>query len=323
MASDREKGNDVGGLLLLFPGQGSQFAGMAEHLWEFPAARATFAEAGDVLGWDVGELCRRGTMEELTRTDRTQLTILTCSVATWRVLEEAGLSFSVAAGHSLGEYSALVATGRLSFEDALRVVEQRGRAMQACGEERQGAMAAIIGLEGEAVDEVCASLPEVWPANYNSPGQIVISGSLESVGLAGEAALARGAKRVVPLPVSGAFHTPFMSGAAESLSRALAQVTFGSGDRVGKGAFFSTTEVRYPRTNELAEVLARQLMSPVRFTQSIEAIIEGPDAPTRALEVGPGGVLAGLVKRIARDMVVASTGDVDALGNALEAAAAG
>ena len=237
----------MGSLLLLFPGQGSQSPGMAEHLWEFPTARATFAEAGEALGWDIGELCRHGTMEELTRTDRTQLTILTCSVATWRLLQERGLSFAVAAGHSLGEYSALVATGHMAFADALRVVDVRGRAMQACGEEREGAMAAIIGLDGEAVDEICSELGDVWTANYNSPGQVVVSGSPAAVRAAGDAARGRGAKRVLPLPVSGAFHTPFMAGAAQNLSRALAQVTFADVP-AGGPAFFSTTEVRYPAT---------------------------------------------------------------------------
>jgi malonyl CoA-acyl carrier protein transacylase len=128
----------VSKLLILFPGQGSQAAGMAEYLWDYPVARATFAEAGQILRWDIGELCRHGSMEELTRTDRTQVALLTCSVAVWRVLEEGGASFTVAAGHSLGEYSALVATGQLAFPDALRVVEQRGRAMQTCAEERGG-----------------------------------------------------------------------------------------------------------------------------------------------------------------------------------------
>jgi [acyl-carrier-protein] S-malonyltransferase len=297
--------------LLLFPGQGSQSAGMAEHLWDYPTARATFAEAGDMLGWDIGELCRHGSMEELTRTDRTQLAVLTCSVAAWRVLEEEGASFMVAAGHSLGEYSALVATGHLDFADALWVVEQRGQAMQICSGERDGTMAAIIGLESEVVEEVCASLPEVWLANYNAPGQLVISGSAESVRAAGELAQARGAKRVLPLPVSGAFHTSFMAGAAETLSGALAGVVFGDGanvaqgpggDGIVRGRFFSTTEVRYPEPGELAGVLARQLTSPVRFTQSMEALLRGPDAPDRGLEVGPGAVLTGLMKRIARDL---------------------
>ncbi len=305
-------------LLLLFPGQGSQSPGMAEHLWGFPTARETFAEAGDVLGWDIGALCRYGTMEELTRTDRTQLTILTCSVATWRLLQQEGLTFAIAAGHSLGEYSALVAIGHMSFADALRVVDVRGRAMQACGEEREGAMAAIIGLDGETVDEICVSLGEVWTANYNSPGQVVVSGSPAAVRAAGDAAREQGAKRVLPLPVSGAFHTPFMSGAAENLSRALAKVTFTDGPARGT-SFFSTTEVRYPASGELAEVLARQLVSPVRFAQSMEAVVNGPDAPTWALEVGPGAVLCGLLKRIAKQVPAAATADAGSLEKALEA----
>lgn len=212
----------MSGILILFPGQGSQKPGMAEHLWQFQVARDVFAEAADVLGWDIGELCRHGSMEELTRTDRTQLTILTCSVATWRVLKENGASFAIAAGHSLGEYSALVASERMAFADALRVVEVRGRGMQACGEERGGTMAAVIGLDDAAVDEICASLSDVWVANYNSPGQVVISGSAESIQTAGELAKERGAARVLPLPVSGglphALHCR-CSGCAESSSR--------------------------------------------------------------------------------------------------------
>lgn len=311
----------MAGLLILFPGQGSQYAGMAEYLWDYPVARATFAEAGDVLGWDIGELCRHGSMEELTRTDRTQLTLLTCSVAVWRVLEERGLSFAVAAGHSLGEYSALVATGQLAFSDALEVVEARGLGMQACSEERPSAMSAIVGLENEVVEELCASLPEVWPANYNSPGQVVISGSADSVREAGELAKARGAKLVVALPVSGAFHTPFMAGAADSLSQALGRVTFNPAK--GAGRFFSTTEVRYPQTDELSEVLARQLLLPVRFSQSMTTLLESANPPDRGLEVGPGGVLTGLTKRIARDLPVSSSGDGESLQRVLEAVSEG
>jgi len=302
-------------LLILFPGQGSQAPGMAEYLWDYPVARATFAEAGDVLGWDIGEVCRHGSMEELTRTDRTQLAVLTCSVAVWRILEEEGATFAAAAGHSLGEYSALVATGNLSFADALRVVERRGVAMQSCSEERGGTMAAVIGLDGEAVEEVCASVPDVWPANYNAPGQLVISGSVEGVQAAGELARAKGAKRVLPLPVAGAFHTPFMAGAAEALARALADVDFVE----GRGNFFSTTELRYPAADELADVLARQLMSPVKFMQSMDTVLQEAEPPGAGLEVGPGNVLAGLMKRIARDLPMASTWDGETLSAALDA----
>ncbi len=303
------------GTMVLFPGQGSQAVGMAEYLWEYPPARGAFAEATEVLGWDIGELCRHGSMEELTRTDRTQLAVLTCSVATWRVLADAGTRFTKAAGHSLGEYSALVAAGNLSFADALHVVDARGRAMQACADERGGAMAAIIGLDTEAIEQASASAGDVWIANYNSPGQIVISGSVEGVKTAGEAAAAAGAKRVVPLAVAGAFHTPLMAGAAEALSKALSEVTF----LPGTGTFFSTTEVRTPGAGELAEVMARQLMSPVKFSQSMEAILQSGDAPEAALEVGPGNVLSGLLKRIARDLPVASTGDGESLRRAIEA----
>jgi len=306
---------ELGGRLALFPGQGSQAQGMAEHLWGFSIAREAFAEAESVLGWDVGELCRHGSMEDLTRTDRTQLTILTCSVATWRVLEARGASFTVAAGHSLGEYSALVATGHMGFADALRVVEVRGRGMQVCAEQRGGTMSAVIGLEAEVLEKICSHLSDVWLANYNSPGQLVISGAVESVREAGELALAKGAKRVLPLPVSGAFHTPFIAGAAESLAQALAEVQFLQGRR----RFFSTTESRYPEPDELAGVLARQLMSPVRFMQSMEMLLDSGDAPVEGLEIGPGGVLTGLVKRIARDFRVASTGDADTLQEALNA----
>ena len=304
----------MAGTLILFPGQGSQAVGMAEHLWEYPAARAVFAEANETLGWDIGDLCRHGSMEELTRTDRTQLAVLSCSVATWRILEEAGLSFVAAVGHSLGEYSALVAAGNLTFADALHVVEQRGMAMQACADERGGAMAAIIGLDDQAVEDARAGIDDVWVANYNSPGQVVISGSVEGVRAAGEAATAAGAKRVVPLVVAGAFHTPLMAGAAETLSRALSEVRFVA----GSGNFLSTTEVRVPKPEEMAEVMARQLMSPVKFSQSIRALLDGSDAPDRALEVGPGNVLAGLVKRISRDLPVAATGDAESLRDAIE-----
>jgi [acyl-carrier-protein] S-malonyltransferase len=304
----------MSGVLILFPGQGSQKPGMAEYLWDFPVARRAFAEAGEVLGWDIGELCRHGSMEDLTRTDRTQLTILTCSVAAWRVLEEKGATFTVAAGHSLGEYSALVASGRMTFPDALRVVDVRGRGMQACGEQRGGTMAAIIGMDDAAVEEICASLSEVWVANYNSPGQIVISGSVESVQAAGDLAKEAGAARVLQLPVSGAFHTPFIEGAAVALRKALADVTF----LPGTGKFLSTTEVRYPEPAEMAKVLSDQLMSPVKFTQSMQKVLGGPQAPSSGLEVGPGNVLSGLMKRIDRAFPTAATNDAAGLQAALE-----
>jgi [acyl-carrier-protein] S-malonyltransferase len=319
----------VSGRLFLFPGQGSQSVGMGRHLWEHhPAAAELFEEAGDLLGWDVRGLCLGGPAEELTRTDRAQPAIFVCSVATWRVLASGGASGSaawsaegvspvIAMGHSLGEYSALVAAGCLGFAEALEVVERRGLAMWECARRRPGAMAAVLGLEDALVEEVCAEVHEAWPANYNCPGQLVISGSAAGVALAGELALARGARRVVPLPVSGAFHSPFMAEAAEALADALASVTFAPPSGVD---FFSTTEVRVPDASELKDLLVRQMTSAVRFAQSLETVLPQVAA---AFESGPGNVLSGLVKKVDRSVVVAGTADAATLEAALLQLAAG
>ena len=292
----------MGGVLLLFPGQGSQSVGMGRHLWEtYPVSRDVAHEAEDLLGWDLRGLCLDGPMAELTRTDKAQLAIFVCSVAAWRVLEEAGLAFEVAVGHSLGEYSALVATGQVAFADALRVVEARGRAMWECGQRQAGAMAAIIGLSDDEVDAVCAEVDGVWVANYNCPGQVVVSGSPEAVEAASRLALDRGARRTLALPVSGAFHSPLVAGAAGELRSALTEVAFGVAAR---GRFFSTTELRYPEPQDMEETLVRQLTSPVRFTQSMRALL--PELAS-AVEVGPGGVLSGLVKRVSSGFPVFGT----------------
>lgn len=292
-------------------------------MWEHhPVATELFEEAEDLLGWDLRDLCSIGPLEELTRTDRAQPAIFVCSVVTWRVLAAAGIlehvawpaestSAAIAMGHSLGEYSALVAAGCLGFGEALRVVERRGTAMWECARRRPGAMAAVLGLEDVLVEQVCAEVQEVWPANYNCPGQLVISGSAGGVAHAGELALARGARRVVPLQVSGAFHSPFMAEAALDLASVLASVTF----TPTTGAdFFSTTEVRVPKTAELKEVLVRQMTSAVRFTQSLEKVL--PEVGS-ALEVGPGNVLSGLARKVATSQLAAGTADEAALLAAL------
>ncbi len=289
-------------VLLLFPGQGSQAVGMGRSVWEtFPVSRAVFHEAEDLLGWDLRGLCMNGPLSELTRTDKAQPAIFACSVATWRVLEQAGFDFSVAAGHSLGEYSALVATGQVDFADALRVVEARGRAMWECGQRKPGAMAAIMGVGDEDVDAVCSEVGEVWPANYNCPGQVVISGTPRGVESACKLALERGARRALPLQVSGAFHSPLVAEAAGPLRQALERVRFVAPVR---GRFFSTTELRYPEPDEIGETLVRQLTSPVRFTQSMRGLL--PELEV-GVEVGPGGVLAGLVKRVSSGFSVYGT----------------
>ncbi|GAB4248346.1 MAG: ACP S-malonyltransferase [Thermoleophilia bacterium] len=314
----------AGGVLLLFPGQGSQTLGMGHHLWEtYPEAREVFAQAEEYLGWDLRGLCMHGPLEELTRTDRAQPAIFVTGVATWRVLQKRRVTAEVALGHSLGEYTALVAAGHLSFADALRVVAARGLAMQRCGEEQAGTMAAIIGLSDEAIESLCREIGGVWPANYNSPGQVVVSGTPEGVAEAMAKATERGARRVLPLQVSGAFHSPLVAGAAEELRRVLESVEITPGDSSGRDPeaggggrprFFSSTEVRYPQAGELKKVLPAQLTSPVRFSQSLEAVLS---ETTAGVECGPGGVLAGLVKRVSRRFPVYLTEDAPALQEAL------
>jgi [acyl-carrier-protein] S-malonyltransferase len=189
--------------------------------------------------------------------------------------------------------------------------------MWECGEVQAGAMAALVGLRDEMVDELCAEAGEVWPANYNCPGQVVVSGSVAGVQRAGELARAKGAKRVIPLQVSGAFHSPLVAGAAGQLARVLEPLEVGEPQR---GRFFSTTEVRYPESSEVKQVLLDQLTSPVRFTQSLEKVLPGASA---GIEVGPGSVLAGLVKRVRRDLDVHGTFDAASLEAAMRAASCG
>ena len=261
---------------------------MAEYLWDFPVARETFVEAGEALGWDIGELCRHGSMEELTRTDRTQLTILTCSVAVWRILEEKGASLH-RGGRTLS-WRVLGPRGHRPPELSPTLCGWWTCAAGPCRPaptEKGGTMAAIIGLEDVVVEEVCASLPEVWPANYNSPGQMVISGSADSVLAAGELALTRGETgaaaaglRGFPHPVHVRRGGVAVPGIGRGGVRCRRRVGWRAGPRhsdAGAGRFFSTTEVRYPEPGELADVLARQLMSPVRFAQSMETVLQGAD----------------------------------------------
>jgi [acyl-carrier-protein] S-malonyltransferase len=296
---------------LLFPGQGSQVVGMGCDLYDsFAGARETFDEAGDVLGYDLTAVCRRGSPEELARTEVTQPALLAHSVAALRVLRDGGLTFDAALGHSLGEYSALVATGALGFRDALVLVKTRGEAMAAAAARHPGVMLAVLGLDALAVDELCLSLDSVWPANFNSPGQVVVSCAASAAPAFEEAAKAAGARRVLRLAVSGAFHSPLVASAAEALHGPLAATSWATPEP----AFLSTCSTEFERDG-FAALLERQLVSPVRFEQSIRRLAaEGYNA---YLEVGPGAVLTGLVKRIDRDAAATSAGDVTTLATAL------
>jgi [acyl-carrier-protein] S-malonyltransferase len=286
-------------LAFLFPGQGSQTVGMGRDLSErFPVARTVFAEADDVLQFPLSRLCFEGPFEALTLTENTQPALLVVSWALTCVLgSEFGLQPTWAAGHSLGEFSALVAAGALRFADALHVVRERGRAMQEAVPVGVGSMAAILGLEPDAVTAICeeaAAGQIVNAANLNGGGQIVIAGHREAVERAGQLAKARGAKRVVPLTVSAPFHCPLMQPAATRLAAVLASV------RVAPlhCPVISNVDAA-PNTDleRIKDLLVRQVVSPVRWAESVQALVDL--GCTVAVEVGPGTVLTGLVRRIA------------------------
>lgn len=281
---------------LLFPGQGAQEVGMGRELAEaFPVARGTFDEANAALGYDITAIIFEGPAEKLVPTDVCQPAILAMSVAAWRVAAEHGLRGDVALGHSLGEYSALVATGAIDYAEALRIVAERGAAMHQAGIERPGTMAALLGQSDADAEALCAEAGDVWPANYNCPGQIVASGTVDGV----ERLLALAAERGVKsarLQVGGAFHSPLMAPAAARLAPALEAWQPGEPNP----AFMSTTTVQVEGPERVREVLLGQLTAPVRFGQAVErALALGVQ---RFVEIGPGRVLSGLVKRVRRDV---------------------
>lgn len=285
---------------LLFPGQGSQHVGMGRRLSRaFPEARRTFEEADDLLGIDLSGVAWEGPDAELVKTSNAQPAILIHSVAVFRVLRDRLPPVSMAAGHSLGEFSAHVAAGTLDFADALRAVRRRGELMLRAGEERPGTMAALLGLDDEAAVRVCEAVPdevgECVPANFNSPGQVVVSGDLAGVERGMELAREAGAKRTIELDVSGAFHSPLMAPAEEELRRELESLNFRD---PAFPVVSNVTAEPVRRGHEARSLLVRQLTSPVRWSASIRRMLDrGVD---RFAELGPGTVLCGLNRRIAR-----------------------
>jgi [acyl-carrier-protein] S-malonyltransferase len=268
----------------------------------YPAARHTFEEANDLLGYDLARLCFEGPADELTSTRHCQPAILTTSVAAWRVASENGVVGDLAMGHSLGEYSALVACGSLSFEEALRLVQARGDATTDVSAVTPGQMVAILGASDEDVEAMCREAGEVWPANYNGPGQIVASGLQRGVDRLRELAQARGIKAKL-LDVDGAFHSSVMAPAAERLREALSSVKIGTPSL----PFLSATSGRFERGERLRTLLAQQLTAPVRFTQTVRmALDHGVDS---FVEFGHRRVLVGLVRRIRPDVQAVHLGD--------------
>ena len=286
----------------IFPGQGSQFVGMGKELYDSStAAKNIFERANDILGFRLTDLMFSGTDEDLKQTNVTQPSIFVHSVA---VATELGESFlpEMVAGHSLGEFSALVANKTLAFEDALKLVVARANAMQEACLLQPSTMAAILGLDDAIVEEICNQISEVVvPANYNCPGQIVISGSIEGVKIACEKMLQAGAKRALPLNVGGAFHSPLMEPARQKLASAIASTMFAEPICP---VYQNVNALPASDPNVIRTNLVDQLTAPVRWTQTIQHMIT--DGATIFTEIGPGKVLQGLVKKINREAAVAS-----------------
>ncbi|MGV3705774.1 MAG: ACP S-malonyltransferase [Arcticibacter sp.] len=285
----------------IFPGQGAQFTGMGKDLYEQETAKQLFEQANDILGFRITDIMFNGTEEELKQTNVTQPAIFLHSVILAKSL---GSSFTpdMVAGHSLGEFSALVAAGAMKFEDGLRLVAARANAMQKACEIQPSTMAAILGLDDYTVEEVCEMVSEiVVPANYNCPGQLVISGSIEGVDKACAFLLERGAKRALKLNVSGAFHSPLMEAARAELASAIEATTVVS----AVCPIYQNIDAKpYVDSESIKHNLIAQLTGPVRWTQTVQRMLE--DGATSFTEVGPGNVLQGLVKKVNRTIPTAS-----------------
>ena len=303
------RGPEVEKRAYIFPGQGSQYVGMGKDLCEaHPAAKELFVRADAILGVPLSRICFDGPEDVLKQTKNTQPAIFLHSVAVWSVLGPSNASMF--AGHSLGEYTALVAAGALSFEEGLKLVRLRGELMQRAGEENPGTMAAVVGLDAKAVEEVCRTAWEegiVQAANFNSPGQIVISGSVSGVRKAMDLARERGAKLVKELVVSGAFHSPLMESAKQGLRAALDAVPFRD---ASVPVYANVTAKPVQKGGEIKALLVEQVTSPVRWDESILRM--SADGAAEFVEVGPGKVLQGLVKRI---VPAAAASGVDSAAN--------
>ena len=283
----------------IFPGQGAQFTGMGKDLYDQnPQAKSLFDQANKILGFNLSAIMFGGSADELKQTKVTQPAIFLHSVA--MALSATDFKPQMVAGHSLGEFSALVSNQCLSFEDGLKLVYQRAMAMQKACEKNPSTMAAILGLDDSVVEEICAAIDEVVvPANYNCPGQLVISGSLKGIDIACERLKAAGAKRALPLQVGGAFHSPLMEPAREELAEAIHATTF---SKPLCPVYQNVNALPSREVDQIKQNLIAQLTAPVRWTQSVQQMTE--DGASTFIECGPGKVLQGLVKKISPDVEV-------------------
>jgi len=298
-------------IVFMYPGQGSQKSAMGQAWVDHPSWELV-VEASETSGRDLESLLLRADDEELKQTRNAQIATFLTSMVVFDAVQRVGVEGAAHAGHSLGEYSALTASGALDFDDAVRLVGERGEAMQVCAESQEGTMAAILGLDDNKVDSACHRVDDdVWVANYNAPGQVVIAGSPAAVAAASDVAKELGAKRAMPLPVSGAFHTPFMQPARDRLRKALDQVEFRDPDHP---VYANVDAIGHTSAADWPALLSSQLTSPVRWRHTLNEL-DSAGALT-FVELGPGGVLSGTVKRTAkeaRSMKVNTPADIDAL----------
>ena len=304
-------------LAFVFPGQGSQQVGMLSELAEsHPVIQNTFAEASEVLGYDLWDLVQNGPAEDLNQTDKTQPALLTAGVALWRLWQEQGGALpAMVSGHSLGEYTALVCAGAIKFADGVNLVKLRGESMQQAVPAGTGAMTAILGLDDAAIEQACQDAEQgevVSPVNYNCPGQIVIAGQKEAVERAIENCKAAGAKRAIPLPVSVPSHCALMKPAAEKMADELAKIEISMPDIT---VVQNVTAAAPASVDELKENLLAQLYSPVLWTKSVQGMVEQGIEST--VECGPGKVLSGLNKKVHKPLSVAAISDAAGLEKAL------
>ncbi|MHC1758675.1 MAG: ACP S-malonyltransferase [Negativicutes bacterium] len=302
----------------LFPGQGSQSVGMGKELYDnFPLARKVFEEADKAIGFSITQLCFEGPEEELRKTFNTQPAILTVSVAAFRVLQDAGVTPDITAGHSLGEYSALVAAGVIDFADAVRLVNKRGQFMQEAVPLGQGAMAAVLGIDRKTVVEICAQVERehgaVQAVNFNCPGQIVIAGKAVAVEKAAAALKSAGAKRAIMLPVSAPFHSTLLQPAAKKLAIELGQIEF---HEPAIPVVANVTGKASASKDGIKQLLVTQAANPVLWEDCVDTMVKF--GTTISVEVGPGKVLTGFTKKIAPEIATLNVEDMESLQKTLD-----